>query len=132
MRTIATALIVLVALVNLAPVSGVVSAERLGALYGVAIEDSNLLILLRHRAVLFGIVGTLLLASAFYTPLRTIGMAAGLISMLSFLWIAWLEGGANPELRRIAGIDLVASVALVAAGVLDHLSNRSPASRRGQ
>ena len=63
MQAISTALIFGVGLVNLLPVSGVLSANRLQALYGVAIEDVNFLVLMRHRAVLFGIVGGLLVAS---------------------------------------------------------------------
>ena len=59
-----TALILLVAVINLLPVSGVVSSGRLRALYGVPVDEPNLLILLRHRAVLFAIVGGLLVASA--------------------------------------------------------------------
>jgi hypothetical protein len=41
--------------------------------------------------------------------------------MLSFLLIAWLVDDVNAELRRVALVDAVASVALVAAIVLDRL-----------
>jgi hypothetical protein len=118
-RAFSTALIVLVGLLNLLPVSGVVSGSRLGALYGVALQDANLVILMRHRAVLFGIVGGLLVVSAFHSPLRPVGYAAGFVSMLSFVLIAWLAGGYNPELRRVLVIDLVLSAALLAALLLD-------------
>ncbi len=37
--------------------------RRLEALYGVDIEDPNLLLAMRHRAVLFGLLGGLLLAA---------------------------------------------------------------------
>ena len=123
MQAISTALILVVGLVNLLPVSGVLSANRLQALYGIAIADADLLILVRHRAVLFGIVGGLLVASAFRVPLRPIGIAAGLISMLSFVLIAWLVGNHNAELRRVVVVDLVASVALLGAALLDHLAS---------
>ncbi len=120
MQKISTTLIFLVALVNLVPMSGALSADRLQALYGVAFEDANLLILMRHRAVLFGIVGGLLIASAFHLPLRPVGFAVGLTSMLSFVLIGWLVGSQNAELGRLATIDLFASVALLGAAVLDH------------
>ena len=122
MQTLSTTLIVIVGLVNLLPVSGVLSASRLETLYGVVLEDANLLILMRHRAVLFAIVGGLLVASAFHSPLRPVGVAAGLISMLSFVLIAWLVGSGNAELRRVIVVDLVASVALLGAVLLDHLA----------
>jgi hypothetical protein len=44
-------------LINFLPVTGALSGKRIQALYGVAVEDSNSEILMRHRAVLFGIVG---------------------------------------------------------------------------
>lgn len=116
---LATTLILLVGLANLLPVVGVLSATRLQALYGVGLEDPNLVILMRHRAVLFGVVGGLLVASAFHAPLRAVGLVVGLISMLSFISIAWLEGNYNAEIRRIVGVDLVASLALVGAAFID-------------
>jgi hypothetical protein len=113
-------LILLASLINLAPVSGVVSAARLQALYGIAVADPNLLILMRHRAVLFGIVGCLLVASAFQSPLRPVGFAVGLLSMLSFVVIAWLVGGYNAELRRVLLVDVVGSVLLIGAALLHY------------
>jgi len=120
MGALCSASILLVAVVNLVPVSGLFSAGRLEALYGLALEDPNLLILMRHRAVLFGIVGGLLAVSAFHRPLRPAGFAAGLISMLSFVLLAVLVGDYSEALRRIVVVDLVASAVLVGAVVLDH------------
>ena len=79
---------------------------------------------MRHRAVLFGIVGALLFASAFHPPLRDIGFAAGLVSMLSFVCIAAAVGHYNDKLRRVLVIDIAASVALLAAALLDHVAGR--------
>ena len=116
MQILIKILFLIAALVNLVPVSGVISAEHLGTLYGIALEDSNLIILMRHLAVLFGIVGVLLVVSAFRPSLRPIGLAAGLISMLSFVAINHLVGDYNAELRRAVRIDLVASALLIGAG----------------
>ncbi len=118
MSTLAAALYVLVGVVNLLPVSGVLSIARLEALYGVSLVDPNLVVLMRHRAVLFGIVGALLIAAAFHPPLRAFAVGAGLLSMLSFVAVAHLVGDLNAELRRVVVIDLVASVLLVAAAFL--------------
>jgi hypothetical protein len=118
MRILVATLFVLVGIVNLLPVTGVLSASRLQALYGIAVTDPDLLILLRHRAVLFGVIGALLVVAACHSPLRSTAIAAGLVSMLSFVVIAFLVGGVNSELRRIVVIDLAASLALVAAAVL--------------
>ena len=78
---------------------------------------------MRHRAILFGIVGGLLLAAAFHPALRTAAVAAGLTSMLSFVVIAMLQGGANPQIDRVVWVDVVASAALIAAAVLDRMTN---------
>jgi hypothetical protein len=60
MQALTTTPILFAALVNRAPVTGLLSAERLRALYGISFEGDTLLIRMRHRAVLFGIVGGLL------------------------------------------------------------------------
>jgi hypothetical protein len=77
---------------------------------------------MRHRAVLFGIVGGLLLAAAFHPPLRSIGIAAGLVSMLSFVLVALAIGGYNDELRRLVWIDVGLSLGLLAAIAIDRLA----------
>ena len=82
-------------------------------------QDPNLQILMRHRAVLFGLVGALLLGAAFHPPLRIAGYAVGFTSMISFLWIAWRVGGYNAEIRRVIVVDVVGIAALAAAGLVD-------------
>jgi hypothetical protein len=124
MRTLSSALVLLAALVNLAPVIGVVSGDRLQSLYGIAFQDPSLLILMRHRAVLFGIVGGLLLASAVRVSLRPLARIAGFVSMLSFVFIAWLVGDYNAELERVVVIDLVALLALLGSTLIDHFTRR--------
>ena len=124
MRTLATALLLLAALANLLPVLGVLSTSRLESLYGVLLRNPNLAILMRHRAVLFAIVGGLLGVAAFHPPLRTFAIAAGLVSMLSFVAIAGLVGDYNPQLRRVVLVDVIASLGLVAAALLDAFTVR--------
>jgi hypothetical protein len=111
-------LFVFVALVNLAPVMGVVSGAQIQAAYGVVLDDPSLVVLMRHRAVLFGVVGALLLAAAFKPPVRPIAVAAGLLSMSSFAVIVWLEAPVNSQIQRVVIADLVALVALVVAAWL--------------
>ena len=119
MQGLTTSLFFAVAAINLLPGIGVLSASRLEALYGVPMAEANLIILMRHRAVMLAIVGLLLAYAALRPPLRPIAVAAGLVSMLSFVAIAYL-GEPNALLRRVAVVDIVGSVLLVAAAVLDH------------
>ncbi|MCA3254088.1 MAG: phosphopantetheine adenylyltransferase [Alphaproteobacteria bacterium] len=108
-------LFVAVAIVNLLPVTGVLSAARLEAGYGIPVGDPDLAILLRHRALLFAVVGVLLAGAAAVPGWRGVATAAGLFSMLSFTLLVWTTPGANAQLAAIARIDVVASVALIVA-----------------
>ncbi|MGH7899416.1 MAG: phosphopantetheine adenylyltransferase [Candidatus Binatia bacterium] len=119
MSEIAGGLFLLVGIGNLIPMLGVLSAERLETLYGVRIREANLLILMEHRAVLLGIIGSLLVAAAFDASLRVVGLLAGLASMVSFVAVAHRIGEYNELLKRVVLIDVGASVLLLVAGVLD-------------
>lgn len=113
----------LAAAINLAPAIGVYSNDILGQLYGVEITSTELSLLLRHRAVLFALVGGLLLAAAFQSRLRTQAGIVGLISMLSFIVLFIVTGADNESLLRVALIDgVVASIFIVGFGL--HLLNR--------
>ena len=65
MDLVVAILFAIAAAVNLAPVAGVASNRRIESLYQVEVRDPNLAILLRHRALLFGIAG-----AVSYTHLR--------------------------------------------------------------
>jgi hypothetical protein len=119
MQRLWTFLVLVAAAINLAPLLGAVSSERMSALYGVDLDDPNLQILMRHRAVLFGLVGGLLLVAAFHPPLRAPAYAVGFSSMLSFLLIAWLVGGYSAEIQRVILVDVV-GIAALAGAVLVH------------
>ena len=84
MQHLSTILILVAAAINLAPAVGAASPERMATLYGLVLDNPNLEILMRHRAVLFGIVGSLLVVAAFHRPLRAVGYASGFASMISF------------------------------------------------
>lgn len=108
-------LLIIAGIIHLLPLSGVLGAERLAVLYGQSFDDPNLLIMMRHRAVLFGLLGTLLLAAAFVTWLRPIALGAGLISVISFILLAKLSPGYNDALRKVVIADWVALVGLLLA-----------------
>jgi hypothetical protein len=115
---IITALMLVVAIIHLLPVTGVVGAERIVALYGVKIVDPNLEILMRHRAVLFGILGVFFAYAAFKPSLQPFAFVAALVSISSFFAIAFSVGGFNDAIGRVVIADVVAGVALISAIVL--------------
>jgi hypothetical protein len=118
MRYLSIVLFLVAAAINLAPAVGAVSPERMAALYGLPLDDPNFEILMRHRAVLFGIVGAFLVVAAFHHPFRAAGYIAGFASMFSFLLITWLVGDYSERIRRIALVDLVGIASLAGAGIL--------------
>ena len=107
------------AVINIAPSVGMLSNQWLQTLYGVDEPSGDLSLLLRHRAVLFLIVGVLLLFGAFSERLRSVTGVAGLVSMCSFIILYWLIPGTGSELQRVMYVDCVGIAALVIAMSLD-------------
>ena len=115
MNKLVSGLLVLAGIIHLLPLPGVFGADRLLALYGVPLQDANLIILMRHRAVLFGLLGGFLIYAAFKPVLQPTAFIAGLISVVSFLLIAWSVGEYNDAVRNIVIADAVALIALLVA-----------------
>lgn len=116
MRHLVTACLLIAGLIHLLPLPGVLGADRLAALYGLPgrpFDDPNLVILMRHRAVLFGLLGGLLVLAAFRPTLQGIAFVAGFVSVLSFLWLAWSVGHHNAQIDRVVTADWVALACLV-------------------
>lgn len=103
-------------IIHLLPLSGVLGSERLSALYGLSFAEPNIAILMRHRAVLFGLLGVFIIYAAFRAALQPLALFAGLVSVVSFLWISGSVGSYNELLGRIVVADIVALVCLVLAG----------------
>lgn len=115
MRVLISAMLVIVAIIHLLPVSGLLGAEKLNALYGTSIGDPDLEILMRHRAVLFGLLGVFILVAAFRPQLQVMALVAGFVSVLSFLWLAWSVGDYNSKIVRVVLADGVAMACLIVA-----------------
>ncbi len=123
MAYLVSAMLVIVAIIHLLPVSGVLGGERLMTLYGLSVTGPDLEILLRHRAVLFGLLGLFFLAAAFKPALQGMAFAGGFVSVLSFLYLATSVSGYNAQIGRVFTADLVALVCLV-VGSLAYLYMR--------
>jgi hypothetical protein len=80
-------------------------------------EGADLQLLMRHRAVLFGLVGGLLLLAAFKPRLRLVASVLGLLSMASFMLLAWPLQEHGAALQRVFWADAVGCAVLV-IGVL--------------
>ena len=80
-----SAMLVVIAIIHLLPLAGVLGSERLASLYGLSFDDPKLAILMRHRAVLFGVLGLFFLFAAVRPALQTLAFVLAFVSIVSFL-----------------------------------------------
>jgi len=113
MTYLVSAMLLVVAVIHLLPLAGVLGSERLAQLYGVELADPNLVVLMRHRAVLFGILGVFFACAAFRQSWQPLAFAAGFASVLSFLALAKGGEAINLQLTRVAMADWLALACLV-------------------
>lgn len=118
MKKFVTGALLIAGVINLYPVVGVISVDQLQKLYGVPLDNSDLIILMRHRAILFGLLGTFLIYSAFRSSVQTLACIAGLVSMISFIALANASGQFGEALNKAIVADVVGSLALVAVLVI--------------
>lgn len=116
MKYLVSATLVVAALIHLMPITGALGPAWLEKLYGLPFAEPNLEILMRHRAFLLGLLGGFLLIAAFRPALQGIAFVAGLVSVVSFLYLAWSVGGYNAHVGRVFTADLVALACLVLGG----------------
>ena len=123
MRYLISAMLIIVGIIHLLPLAGVLGSEKLSALYGLTINDPNLVILMRHRAVLFGVLGAFFVFAAFKPAFQPLAFVAGFISVVSFLWLAWSTGNYNAQVARVFTADIVALFCLIIAAACYLLIN---------
>jgi len=105
-------------LIHWLPLPGLFGADALRGLYGLDIASPDALILLQHRALLFGVLGAFLLGAIRQPAWRTPALLGGLISTTGFLVVAIVVGEFGAEVRRVVIADVVALAALLAGGLL--------------
>ena len=130
MKRISTFLLVAIGMLNLYPMIGVISAEQLGNLYGISIDSPDLETLMRHRAVMLGLIGGFLLLSAFRPSLQMIAASIGLASMASFVVLAYLSGEIGVEVNRVVIADIVGSIASALVLIINAKERRRVRSHR--
>jgi hypothetical protein len=97
--------------IHLIPALGAISVQRLRALYGIEPGDPVLVLLLRHRALLFGVLGVFFLGAVWVPGMRIGAAAVALFSMLSFVLLAGGEAR-TAAIGRVVRVDLVVSAML--------------------
>lgn len=100
--------IVIVAVIHLLPLPGIAGATALQGLYGVPPPDPVHELLMRHRALLFGLLGGGLLLALRLPDWRMPLLCLTLAADLGFL-LLWLGSPPlNTALQRVAGADVIA------------------------
>ena len=100
-------------IINIVPSVLAFIPSKITKSYGIEIPDSNYELLLRHRAVLFGIIGGIMIYAAITKKNYSLAVLIGSVSMISFLVLYMLANGEiNPELYRIMRIDVIGLIIL--------------------
>jgi len=123
-RTISI-ILVLVGVMNFYPVMGVLSVDTLRNLYGVTIIDNDLLILMKHRAVMLGIIGVFMVIAAFRPNLQATAIIIGLTSMMAFVGLTLGAGDIGDSVNKVMLADVIGSLALIIVIILKWMITRT-------
>ncbi|MFC4701316.1 hypothetical protein ACFO4O_14190 [Glaciecola siphonariae] len=125
MNKVITIGFLVVGIIHLIPVVGVLGIHKINDLYGLSIADQNLAILMRHRAVMFGLLGSFLCYAAFMKNLQIIALIAALISVVSFLLLSLFNPNYNQAIQKIVSADYLALAILCVVAVLMFIQVKS-------
>ncbi len=114
-------LLFIVGLINFVPIIGVISADKLSQSYSIDLINNDLIILMRHRALLFGILGGFILYSVFVPQYQGAAMVMAAISMIGFLCLMWAVGEYNQAILKVAIVDTIGIVCLAVAALLKYV-----------
>jgi len=116
-----TVCLIIVGLINCAPVLGVLSAQNLENAYSISLASNDLIILMRHRALLFGVLGGFILYSVFFPSYQGAAMIMAMVSMVSFIALVYLVGGYNDSIYKVLVVDIIGIVFLAIAALLKYV-----------
>ena len=110
---IASIILFIVGTINILPIIVFFDSSKTVRLYGVPIEGESLTILMRHRGVLLGLVGSALIFAAFKSEFRVFSVSLALISKLAFIFLTFAASNYTNEVGQVALIDVGAIVLLL-------------------
>jgi hypothetical protein len=110
--------LVVAGVLHLMPGVGVAGGDVLLRLYGVDVGDPSVTLLLRHRALLFGLLGAGFVIAAFRREWRSVALVVALLSTLSFIALALMTPARTPQIDRVVLVDVVLVVLLAVAAAI--------------
>ena len=88
--------------------------SKISSSYGVEVSTANYELLLRHRAVMLGIIGGFMIYAAISKKQYSDAIVLGMISMVSFvIFYVMMKGEINPQLTKVMKMDVLAIVVLL-------------------
>ncbi|MEV6427562.1 hypothetical protein [Nocardia sp. NPDC051463] len=109
LRRCGSGLLVAAGLLNVVPMLGAISPHWDRSAYGIDAVSGDVEVLLRHRGLLFGIVGVGLVVAVYLPHLRNAAMTA---NATSFIILVLAQPSGNSSLDRIAWFDVAGLIAL--------------------
>ena len=109
------AFLMVAALINIAPIVGIISGSQIAKMYDIDVSDPNVGILMRHRAVLFGLIGGIMMWGVFDQQMFMPAAIIGLVSMFSYLVLTLTAKSYNQALRKVLIADIIGIVAAISA-----------------
>lgn len=117
-RIVAIALLVTIGMLTASPSITAFNPISIMTLYGVAIENDAALLLVRHRQIMLGLLGAMLVCGAFFSSLRMLAITINVLSKSAFLALSLTASTLTPGLQRIVYFDVVAIVLLLLSAVI--------------
>ena len=112
---IVSIILFIVGIINILPLIVFFDPGKTVKLYGFPIEGESLIVLMRHRGVLLGLVGIALIAAAFKSEYIVLAVGLALISKIAFIFLTFTSAGYTPEVQNVALIDVGAIILLLIA-----------------
>ncbi len=118
MQTVFRITLIIAGVINFLPSLLAFFPDKLSEAYGIELVNNNLEIVLRHRAILLGLVGALMIYSAIVKRYYMVSVMIGFISMISFVLLFYLIGDINDELFKVLQFDWAAILILLLGLIL--------------
>ena len=116
MHLFSSTLLALAGVINFLPIIGVLSRTHLEQAYGVVILSNDLELLLRHRAVLLGLIGGVAILGALKAQYFYLAAMIAFISMVSYALLFHLLSIDQNALAKVLYADY-AGIALVIGAI---------------
>ena len=118
MNKLLTFSLVIVGIINVLPVLGLFGVKNLETAYNINLPSEDMALLMQHRALLFGLLGGLILYSAFVPIYQNVAMTMAAASMVGFAILVHWVGSTNPAILKVLYIDYIGIFFLLLAIIL--------------